>query len=834
MVKAKIVTSNFQVKSIMMTCAPTTGKTALEKAKFIAKTLEHIANGNNRVMEILQSKIQVFVSDGEGAEPLAARFSEENGTLPCLKAVIRCGTHASTRALENSLSSDPRVENLITLLINGYSSASNNDGEHGGLARAIRNSPKLANLLAQEQVLRMKSFAPQRFGTLTEVAQHLVLNVKPVFQTLLKLNSTWSQRLLRECFQPKALCLLALVAEFAGAALRFTRKLDSGSLPAAAIGRAVQALEAELRDLFDFKDCRGHPQEPLVLSSKFQMGYIQILCREFDLLSTEAVHDGSGPQLLWYKAGCQDLPGLRKCIAKELASIQNVSRVYLQAVKADTDTHVSASLAPFDVQWWQETRSDETLSEVFTPLCAALGLKAKDLSAEYLVARKTVEHLQATGTRNIDVLWGKACDHWSTKLPTLCAAVSFMLSAYSSTSSLEQDFSFLQMFTDGRKNRTSFSNVLSLMKCRLDGGPPSDVAQCAHNAGGVQVLASGFCTQIQSEYAAKFGAAPKGCRDGNLPRRILGQKDKPGMASFKRKRDEQIEAIKKEAQEGSPPVASDLEQLQQTVEKHARKRVTEKQEDLALRMQKYADQRKRLLLEDGSGSAGVAAKLKSHEEKALKEKQRLEALERRSLAVQLDRPALPFGVPVVATTDRWQAMAELGADYMVWPHNGQLQSQLIISLLKSTVEPIWLCCSDKDEEQMLFDPSKTVFTATATLVGGGVAGPTWADLAISQKKLVPTVLRLHRALSTQQHVHFHKSLQDVTEPAAKALVTAHAAAQTCVGVSGWNVVQKWKHMRHKTGAVVVSESYFDDLKEQKYMGKRMTAAALVTQLMSWR
>ena len=29
-----------------------------------------------------------------------------------------------------------------------------------------------------------------------------------------------------------------------------------------------------------------------------------------------------------------------------------------------------------------------------------------------------------TGTRNIDVLWGKACDHWSTKLPTLCAAAA--------------------------------------------------------------------------------------------------------------------------------------------------------------------------------------------------------------------------------------------------------------------------------------------------------------------------------------------------------------------------------------------------------------------------
>lgn len=35
-----------------------------------------------------------------------------------------------------------------------------------------------------------------------------------------------------------------------------------------------------------------------------------------------------------------------------------------------------------------------------------------------------------------------------------------MLSAYSSTSSLEQDFSFLQMYTDGRKASTSSSNVL--------------------------------------------------------------------------------------------------------------------------------------------------------------------------------------------------------------------------------------------------------------------------------------------------------------------------------------------------------------------------------------
>jgi hypothetical protein len=167
---------------------------------------------------LLPCLLQVFVSDGEGAEPLGARFAkasfcatclsylhlmktmfrmlwrwlgtsifhllpgktfvgcksnlfncwirclratfgslqlvsnpksfpvQEKGTLPSLRAVVRCGVHSATRALENSLAQDPRINQLIGLLVNNYSSG---DGSNaGGLARAIRNSPKLQGQLA--------------------------------------------------------------------------------------------------------------------------------------------------------------------------------------------------------------------------------------------------------------------------------------------------------------------------------------------------------------------------------------------------------------------------------------------------------------------------------------------------------------------------------------------------------------------------------------------------------------------------------------------------------------------------------------------------------------
>lgn len=73
---------------------------------------------------------------------------QEQGTLPSLKAIVRCGVHSATRALENALSCDETIEQLVALLVNGYSTG---HGENGGLARAIRDSNKLRELLLLQE-----------------------------------------------------------------------------------------------------------------------------------------------------------------------------------------------------------------------------------------------------------------------------------------------------------------------------------------------------------------------------------------------------------------------------------------------------------------------------------------------------------------------------------------------------------------------------------------------------------------------------------------------------------------------------------------------------------
>ena len=70
-------------------------------------------------------------------------------------------------------------------------------------------------------------FAKQRFGSLTEVAAHIVINVKPLMSMLVKLGSPWSKKLLAGAFSPKRLLLLALIAEFGDAAMRYIRKFDN-------------------------------------------------------------------------------------------------------------------------------------------------------------------------------------------------------------------------------------------------------------------------------------------------------------------------------------------------------------------------------------------------------------------------------------------------------------------------------------------------------------------------------------------------------------------------------------------------------------------------------
>eukprot|EP00435_Cladocopium_sp_Y103_P041103 s1367_g11.t1 len=116
---------------------------------------------------------------------------------------------------------------------------------------------------------------------LCDVATQIILNLKCLCGTLLKVNTPWSQRLLQEAFQPESLILLALVAELSGAAMRFVRKLDRGpAFAAAQVGQAVLDLEQELDNFFGFRGPQGSLREPLVLNPDFSTGYLQILQKE--------------------------------------------------------------------------------------------------------------------------------------------------------------------------------------------------------------------------------------------------------------------------------------------------------------------------------------------------------------------------------------------------------------------------------------------------------------------------------------------------------------------------------------------------------------------------
>ena len=84
-----------------------------------------------------------------------------------------------------------------------------------------------------------------------------------------------------EFFAPNYLLLLALVAEFAAAAMRFVRLSDGndGLKGIAKSAAAINVLEGELRHLFSYRDTAGNIREPFALSDKYTAGFVQTLYR---------------------------------------------------------------------------------------------------------------------------------------------------------------------------------------------------------------------------------------------------------------------------------------------------------------------------------------------------------------------------------------------------------------------------------------------------------------------------------------------------------------------------------------------------------------------------
>jgi hypothetical protein len=284
------------------------------------------------------------------------------------------------RGLENALSSDERVKKLVDLWITGYSEKSKGGGG-GGFVRAVRNSPKLKGLLKEKQATLLDGaltkmmnfrFAPQRFNTIMECATLVLENIAPIFGLLLELRCAgssnedvrWSTRLLETCFQPQNLLLLALVAELSSVACAYAHKFDNVAGPSKRASRIVRTaywldmFEKQVGKLFSFRDSEGRPQEPLVLCSHYSCGFVQRLRRAWDFVNASAVlSEGS---LLFYQAGAGGEPELRRWVAEELGSMENITKVLLQGMHSEADNLVAASLQPFDLEWWA-SRPDESL-----------------------------------------------------------------------------------------------------------------------------------------------------------------------------------------------------------------------------------------------------------------------------------------------------------------------------------------------------------------------------------------------------------------------------------------------------------------------------------------
>lgn len=270
--------------------------------------------------------------------------------MPALRAVLRCNVHAMIRSMENAVHADPQISELISLWVNGFPASDS----LGGFARAVRNSQKLAHKLQQKleeldaldhsaKCLSSWHFAPQRFNTVVENCEKIILHLPVIVEVLQECvavkdkNTAWAQKILHTCFHPKRLIQLALLAEFASAATAGAHQFDGkadGSHKASRLAKSVawlKHLELRLNQLFSFRSPEGRVQEPLCLNSSYSKGYLQILQNNFDLMQSKSVC--SHGVLVFFASGATARKELRQWIAEELGAFQNLVDLFMKGCR---------------------------------------------------------------------------------------------------------------------------------------------------------------------------------------------------------------------------------------------------------------------------------------------------------------------------------------------------------------------------------------------------------------------------------------------------------------------------------------------------------------------
>ncbi|CAE6934731.1 PFP-BETA1 [Symbiodinium sp. CCMP2592] len=815
LLKVRYVMADWSVHCRMLDLA-TAEKAALDKARSLPDTLASFLP-EEALRNAFKDKIRIFMADGEFSEPLAARLSKVQGTLPGLKAIMRCSVHSGQRSLEKALSSDPDVQGLLQSWVLGFSDGSGKNP--GGFCRAVRNSLKLQRLTAEKQLegvdeslrrLCHFGFAPQRFNTVCDACVNVAENIDAVCNVLSHLAavddalSGWATKLLQQCFQPEK---------------KFNHSLDGQHLRLAATAHNLQQLERLINRLFDFRSPAGELQQPLVLDDAYAHGYVQRLQATLKLEQNKCLVVKQ-KMIFWHSGANRNK--IRSFVAKELGAIRNIAQLFVQGLKADVEVGVQASLSPFDVN--HTLCSDEALPEpdIFKPLAEAAQVEVTQLAKEFLLARPTALLVKSqppgdkTGGEDLNEIWSRTMRHWSDKLPALSEAAALVLSCFPSTGEIEQNFSWLQQFSEG-----------SLMKVRLD-GPTADQLVCREPH---SILPRKPCLKLLQEYRRLFAPSggSQGCRS-SLGRRVLNGRLNPlSRAGLKRQRGLEQQQLLQQAPAESQP--EDLATLEAEAGESAKRRRTDKQVSLTAALEKYKTKKEEWATLDASSEAAAAGRLIEKEREAEKRFEklkkigvaRLSAVRSDVLAADRDRLIMVVHGHDSSKTPGLPDLERLG-NARAWPESIEDQRNLVYDLLRHTSEDCgshrllyWVCLSDEVERDFIFKPSESAFSAVARHLGGGFCGRQWVQACMDEGRLLPALTCLKSSLTTKQELCLHSSCMsdDSALPATRMLGAVLDAAERADITIAWTRRKRWRDVTCKKCSVIVDGETAEKYRKKK-------------------
>ncbi|CAE7833093.1 unnamed protein product [Symbiodinium sp. CCMP2592] len=299
--------------------------------------------------------------------------------------------------METSLRSDSRIDKLLTAVVTKFSSDSGTG--YGSLARGLGNSPKLkghfraTELKELDEIAEIKQcskslhWAQHRFDTVTAVLRIVVLRISTILQFLIEIRSMdgkaapWAADLLDNVFTTENLILLSLIAEWSSTVSGYVHRWDnlgrdsSGNPKRNPIGhlafvcRSMGTLKKDLGRLFEFDIKTNKP--PLVMDQRFTKGFVQILrgCLTGGRIAA-CTSLGAGGKVLYRGLSDDDF---QATLLKEMGSIKNVSRVYLQELKTEHEVGLGQGFGAFDMESSTVTKP-ETLDELAKLFGATVSL----------------------------------------------------------------------------------------------------------------------------------------------------------------------------------------------------------------------------------------------------------------------------------------------------------------------------------------------------------------------------------------------------------------------------------------------------------------------------